>query len=407
MEAVRRKDVKIGVLEKVTITLNVIYLMIPALSVISLTLYSSIVFALDAMLFLKSPKSKNGKSAFAFFFLLMFTAFALASILFSSNITESIKYMIMLLSSVILYSSLKKSTEWIDYFEKNIIAFGVINAILTIYSFFDIVGFINIFGPYMTESAAEFAINSNFLGVSSGILGQTGTNSFCLVMSILLLVNRKFEEKKNLRFFLFAILGYSLLLTGKRGALLWGAIALCYAYILKKRGEKVQSAEKIMKFLCFVAVAFVVGYLLVRYLPQARFVYERFVATDADISSGRFDLFSEALERIKKNPLGMGINAYTSAFEASSHNDYLQLSAEVGIIGAICFFAFFFLEVKRAIKNLGVVEGRQNVVSYIATAVFLLFFATTASPLHHYGMCIQFFMIYAALTAYTDEGEAK
>ena len=78
MDVVCKKDIKLGALEKITITLNVIYLMIPALSIISLTLYSSIVFALDVALFLKSPKSKSKKSSFAFFFLLMFIILALA-----------------------------------------------------------------------------------------------------------------------------------------------------------------------------------------------------------------------------------------------------------------------------------------------------------------------------------------
>ena len=404
MDVVRKKEIKLGLLEKITITLNIIYLMIPALSVIPLTLYSSIVFAFDIMFYLKDHKRAGQKGALMNIYLLIFILFALLSIFFSNDVAESIKYMIMFLSSIVLYSSLKRSTAWINYFQKSIIVFGVINAVLTIYAHLNIVGFINLFGPYMTETAAKFAINSNLLGVSSGILGQTGTTSFCLIMSILLLANRKFKMKITLKIFLFALLGYALLLTGKRGALFWGTIALCYAYILQKRVAKGKNVEKFVQVLTFAAVAVAGGYLLVKHLPQAQFVYERFVATDIDISSGRFTLFSEAIAQIKKNPLGIGINAYTSALNESSHNDYLQLTAETGIVGAVCLFTFFFSEVRRAIKNIVVLEGEQNVISYIASTVFLLLFATTASPLHHYGMCIQFFMMFAALAAYTDEG---
>ena len=68
-----------------------------------------------------------------------------------------------------------------------------------------------------------------------------------------------------------------------------------------------------------------------------------YYAEGGDVSNGRFEIWSDYLNMILQKPLfGFGADSLQTLDDArSAHNSYLQITAELGIIGVILFFLPF------------------------------------------------------------------
>ncbi len=101
------------------------------------------------------------------------------------------------------------------------------------------------------------------------------------------------------------------------------------------------------------------------FLPPERLVqrFARFVSTDGLISDGRSGLWAETIPLIKAYPVfGCGLGGYETAFskfkvsgvlvtDDFAHNDYLQLLAELGLVGFVIGAALAFSVVRMALRG--------------------------------------------------------
>jgi len=116
------------------------------------------------------------------------------------------------------------------------------------------------------------------------------------------------------------------------------------------------------------------------FLPPERLIqrFARFVSTDGLTSYGRTDLWEETIPLIKAYPLfGCGLGGYETAFSRFKisgvlvtddfvHNDYLQLLAELGLLGFVIGAAMAFSVVRMALRS--AVKASDPEARYFAVA---------------------------------------
>ena len=202
--------------------------------------------------------------------------------------------------------------------------------------------------------------NSMRTGLSKGIVeGFTTNPGFAAgyitagVFAVYALTNQNKHEGKR-AFIEVLILILSLLLVGKRGPFLFMIITLLIVRILPERGSKWLNRLWIaLMVLLAVVVLFFIFQDALSQIPLFRRVIlsvQGFLSGE-DISSGRMKLTKWAVQLFRENPLtGIGWSQYklTTAGNATltkyldTHNVYLQLLCETGIIG-FSFFALVFV----------------------------------------------------------------
>lgn len=189
-------------------------------------------------------------------------------------------------------------------------------------------------GSYRAIHRAGFTIHYSYNGI------------FCAVSSLLCFVKVIFnKERKYKLLLLVAFIG--LLLTAKRAHLLFTVFAFIATYMLitpdKKGGRTIKGF--FVLFLGFIALIIASGFV-----PELAATLERFnVGKDGDISSNRFDLWALAMNLFKTNPLlGIGWYGYPMSYGnylilndgnrfVNTHNVYIQVLCETGIVGLICY----------------------------------------------------------------------
>ena len=101
------------------------------------------------------------------------------------------------------------------------------------------------------------------------------------------------------------------------------------------------------------------------FLPPERLIqrFARFVSTDGLTGEGRSDLWAETIPLIRAYPVfGCGLGGYETAFsrfkisgvlvtDDFAHNDYLQLLAELGLVGFVIGAALAFSVVRTALRG--------------------------------------------------------
>lgn len=165
------------------------------------------------------------------------------------------------------------------------------------------------------------------------------------------------EKDRRLLFITgIGLMGIALILSGSRGGLFALLAEVIFLIILTaKTKSKKQFALKIgLAAALFITI--ITGSILIGGESSLTRIAER--ASSEDFSSSRFHIWSVTLQSIRANlPFGAGLGAFGAAYTPfdttngmetveQSHNDYLQVLADMGIVGAIigAFFLFRFFK---------------------------------------------------------------
>ena len=170
-----------------------------------------------------------------------------------------------------------------------------------------------------------------------------------LSCGILMMAVGFYLTKKRSNLILLLIFITALLLTGKRGHLIFIIAALYLTYYFSLAGRK--SATKLYKTLVVVVVAFITLFVIVNMIPSLSVISTRMQsALEGDDTSViiRFELWEIAWKNFRQNPIfGIGwhqfLHTLSSAVgsnrEFEVHNVYLQLLCETGadfVLAGIC-----------------------------------------------------------------------
>ena len=246
-------------------------------------------------------------------------------------------------------------------------------------------------------------INQFKEGCVAGFTAHYSTNGMYLAIGSLLVFCLLFKEnffkyhKKGWAFLLMVTVG-ALLLTGKRGPFLFAVAAAMITYWVFNK-ESMKSIIKILVFL--IAMAFMFG-ILINFIPALGNIVNRFLDQGgSDITNGRTGLYQFAWGVFLQNFwFGIGWMGYSYEFEKSSffwgrmvgtHNVYLQLLCETGIVGTFIILAVIFFTLRLTFKSLNLSRKGRIVLSgtneyYLAVSLaiqlFFIGYSITGNPLY-------------------------
>jgi len=315
---------------------------------------------------------------------LLFIVVVLLSInsIFSIHMSNSLNFIFMFVLSVL--NMLLLDNAQLDWKNKciNVIWFSsLIHVIFVILHFVNPILIYNITRRFFSSEVLAVTTQLADLGSYAGICPQTGTAGFLISLFIIIsFIKIDFSNKKGL-YVLFTFIGFlSLLLTGKRGFLLFDIMMLVYYYFFAQKGN----ISKKIFYIFLVVFLLLGGFIILSRLGFTDSIINKMLALQEsnDISNGRTGLWEDTFNIFKNNVFfGSGISTVDYLLGNSSHNIYIQLLAELGIVFypfiIFMFFYFFFKVFKQEKKN----HSIYNLISLFIQLLFLLY-GFTGNPFY-------------------------
>lgn len=219
--------------------------------------------------------------------------------------------------------------------------FGVIIALQCILAYFTItsIGYASYNDPFY----------KNYFVIPAG-----ATNDISAILVALLILGDQVIQKFKIRLLFDALLLIAIFLCKSRTGMILSAIYLLYVLFIKKRGK-----YKVIKTVLTLGVG-VVGIFILPLLIDSDFgnsVTELLLgyASKGDgldaLFSGRFELFNNVFEFILQHPIiGNGLS-YEKLSYLRTHNVFLQMAYENGLVGLTVFTIFLFVCIYTIFKN--------------------------------------------------------
>ena len=179
-------------------------------------------------------------------------------------------------------------------------------------------------------------------------VGQGSANAYGAILGIICLLRlsifKQYEKKENIFPFIFGIpiTIFTIVGTFSRGALIGFLLGLLIVF------SRLFTIKASLLSLNYFVIALLVIYQL--YDFSKSFLSSRYSATNILDSSGREVIYHNAFLAFQNNPLlgsgfGSKFNPFTSG-EASTHNVFIQILGETGLLGIFIslFFVILFLK---------------------------------------------------------------
>jgi O-antigen ligase len=187
----------------------------------------------------------------------------------------------------------------------------------------------------ISSESAKFISNNLYAGITD----QIGQNAFYISVGISIisakLIIRPTKISLNV-ILLICLIITALLLTGKRGLLLSNIVAMIGTILVYAKVHKKRIMKGLLKSI--MAITFLILIIII-VIPEDATPFMRFVVKDeGDITSGRIILYIVAIELFKQKPiLGWESGCFSYLNGIDTHNVYLQLLCENGVLGALFF----------------------------------------------------------------------
>lgn len=251
-------------------------------------------------------------------------------------------------------------------------------------------------------------------GEYAGITGHYSTNATMLANGVIPYIaicavnikNNVVKRKKIHReILLLVVMFVALLLTGKRAHFLFTLCAAVVALYFYTSNEK----NRFVKYFLVGALVVFLGVIAYYTIPSVNNLFSRFSNLSEDVSVlKRYELWGAAIEAFKEHPiLGNGWSSFPNliggrvGYNGYTHNVYIELLCEVGIIGTFVFGLFFivnFIRTALIVKKIAykkesvdIGEHFLLVFSLIYQAYFLMY-CITGNPLYDVFVYTPYFM---------------
>lgn len=261
-------------------------------------------------------------------------------------------------------------------------------------------------------------------GYRAGIAGHYSSNGIFISVFLMLLVvlyfvkgrSRQRKMQTNILMLVAILLAFlALLLSGKRGVLIWsvGALAITYLTLSKK---KLKSISRVGMFALF-GLAFLTA--MTDSTSDFYHVFERFTTIGKDYGSlERVAMWKLALESFAQKPVfGNGFWSFRYIYAEElfgvfqtdaefrfmdAHNVYLQVLCEMGIVGAVAYLLAVGGVLRSTLKLLKILREHENedirfgVVFSLCLQIFYLLYSLSGNCLYDTVFC--FYGLAIALT---------
>lgn len=270
------------------------------------------------------------------------------------------------------------------------------------------------------ETISSLTLFYNY-GWMCGICDHFSTNGMVLATGLMICFNEILSNKKqgNIRWkhnkFLYVsicLILYALILSSKRAPLIASFVAIFMTYIVSSP----RNISKRIFILClFGAFLMIIYEFLLPYIPGLSTIADKFQSTqesDGGVLQGREVLWAVAYDMISSAPiLGHGFGSYSyitekmEMFTTSTHNYYLQMFAELGIVGLLLYVAAFIFGIQLTVRQLRKMSLRGKNVSYtdmlilkisLSLQIFVILYNLSASAMMYYPILIPYFLAVTA-----------
>lgn len=374
----------------------------------SITLLMGIEIVAIILLFIRNKDNNINSFAILLFVMSLF-------ILLNNALFPSFQFFYKTTTYILVFLfcyTMKNSNEWIEMFTRTSLYIYSFYIFTTIWLSLDR-------STYMSYIVNLFPDNKSRLimwynnGWMAGFTNHYSTNAMFLSLALIFFVCSlfKFNNFRN-KLVNYAGIGLSvvaLLLTGKRGPLMFTVIALFITLFLFLSDKPKKRTTKIV---LIVSAAICVMGLLITIFPQLGNSFLRFQEgmEEGDVTTGRTKFWGLAATFFFQNPLfGIGWLKYSQVMQqytgydkaVNVHNVFLQLFCETGIIGALVFLIWFGLLLKTAIdafvyirKNGNLFNNKDNYYMSISVSIqcYFLLYAITGNTLYDAPMFIPYFL---------------
>ena len=284
--------------------------------------------------------------------------------------------------------------------------------------FFAVGSFINLFMPslYRTIILPAFSGSSQYSRlvrwsnratyfIIPGFANQTSFNVCHFVYGIgyILCGHYVYGAKAQRKWAIVVILFLCLILTNKRAHFIFLFFALAITYYCSS-----ESKLKGKRFLILIVIGIAFLGIMLFLVPRLNIgVFNKFnrmltaLENDEDVLSGRLLLYDLAVKYFLQHPLlGIGWEGFRRitelGLEMQTHNIYLELLCETGIIGFSVFGCFFIYALWAALKNCKLARTDQSrfTASFcLFMQLFFLLYGLSGNPLYDPPYYIPYFLI--------------
>lgn len=275
------------------------------------------------------------------------------------------------------------SYKWILKVPKLIILTGILNVFATIAFFLNN----SIYEKFISRTYQQYqnGTANGLYGYRAGMAdhySQNGTYiSIVLISIISILINIDKKDKKRKWLILLCVLSIiALLLTGKRAHLLFILATSILAYYIENPTSRIYKTFKLM---IFVVIIVFVGAIIIEYIPQLSYTFERLQNVGVDTASmNRIVMWEYCLKMIKRSPI-IGVGWWGFRYETEiinilydavtgCHNVYLEILANCGIVGFIIFLFVILTSLISNVKNINYILAKNDLKTYKTVLILSL-----------------------------------
>lgn len=282
-----------------------------------------------------------------------------------------------------------KTNVWFDTAIEMILIMGVFHAFWTIICYLSPNIYYSVVYP-VVNNIAQWSLKAMYdRGFMTGFNYTNSQNAIYLTSALIvcicrLLFSNNIYKCNWKRVGLFIIIAVCLLLTGKRGPIIWLAVAFVIVYWVYNCDKP---RSRIMKITTILILSIAAIYVISFAVPGVlNFVY-RFIemSGQGNITTHRTELWGMGLNAFLKSPiLGHGWfwfkynNSYGITYHV--HNCYIQWLCELGLIGSIPWFYFVITNLKhtvimiRGIKRKKIFDFNGRALRHITFSAFYQFY---------------------------------
>ena len=117
----------------------------------------------------------------------------------------------------------------------------------------------------------------------------------------------------------------------------------------------------------------------------------------------RWELYNHVLDVIYENPLlGIGYDNFIHQYGGATHNSFLQVFAELGVIGIILFLLYFWKMLFTTVKDASNTFDEVLIRTIVGIIFVTLFISNTIVLLHSQHFMTALMVILASINAYQN-----
>lgn len=315
-------------------------------------------------------------------------------------------YSLMFISIFLFILIYKNNDDWIKVALAMFLIAGGVYSFTTLLSYFSPDIYKSVFAVIYPDKTASLIRLYN-RGCIAGLFDHYSSNGMALALAVgsfgCFLFSDYVKKYKFAIWSMLVVISISLLLTGKRGHIIFSLGAIFVTYYFASADKKRGRIFKIIGALLAAIVAFLI---VSQFIPAINIFVERFaqLAEEGNIDANRSDLYKLAWQFFVDSPLfGIGWDGYQTYYskflgmDIDAHNIYLQLLCETGVIGFSIFVIAFYKMYRLTIsiykeKLIACKEGyyKYALTFSIFIQTFFLMYGFTGNPLYHFMMFVPY-----------------